>query len=136
VQLVAGLSTIDVVADLRAVADAERLARLLTDEDARVGGLGAVARTELVGVRVGLDRRGELLDGDEVQVLDVVGVSRGGLATGRLLGDGLETVPGNAIVVDAILGDVEHAPVDTRLVLALTDLVPLQCGHGLLPPQK
>src|SRR5690606_6775555 len=61
VQLVAVVLTIQVVAELGAVGQTEDLAGLLPDEDARSGCGGAVALTELVRVREGLDRTAELL---------------------------------------------------------------------------
>jgi hypothetical protein len=67
---------VEIVADLGAEAEAEGTTTLLSEVDARLGLLGTIALSELVRVRVGLDRGAELLERDQIEVLDVVRVRR------------------------------------------------------------
>src|SRR5690606_10551643 len=105
--------------------------RLLTHVDTSSGSRGAVALSELLGVGEGLDRRAELLGGDEVEVLDVVRILRVRLGAGGRLGDGNKPVPSHTrVVVAGLIAKVEDAVVDTGLVESLANLVPSDSSHG------
>jgi hypothetical protein len=124
-QLVTVICTFQIVTKPCAVGQTEEPPTLLADVDARLRLFRAIALTELVRVGVGLDRRAEQLERDEVQVLDVVCVRRVGLGTRRRLGDGRQTVPSEALVVGTgIVREIEDAAVDAGLVPTLADVIP------------
>ena len=129
--LVAGRGTLDVVADTSAVGQTERLTGLLADENA-VRLLRTVAGSELLRVRERLDRTTELLNGDQVQVDQVVRVLLVRLSPRGRLSHGGEAIPGHTRRVLTIrIANVEHAVVDTGLEEPLADRIPGKGSHAI-----
>ncbi len=132
-QLVRVVGAVDVGTEPGAVGQTEDLAVLLTDRDTGLRRGGAVALGEGVRVGEGVDGAAEVLVGDEVEVLQVVGVLRGRRRTGRLLGDAGQAAPGVAVDVGAeAVRNVQDAAIDTGLVETVSDLVPSELAHQLL----
>ena len=129
--LVAGLCTLDVVTDTSTVGETERLTGLLADENA-IGLLRAVAGSELIRVRERLDRTTELLNGDQVQVDQVVRVLLVGLSTRGRLSHGGEAIPSHTRRVLTIrIANEEHTMVDTSLEETLADRIPSKGSHAI-----
>ena len=124
-ELVAIFRTNRIVADQRAIAEAEHLAILLGDGDARGDLSAAVAGLELIGIGVSLDGGAEVLGTHQVQVLDVVRPYGIRLAAGGALVNGAQAVPGHTFAVCIVLAHREQdAVVDAGLIQTLAGFIP------------
>src|SRR5690606_774592 len=109
--------------------ETKRLPSLLTDRNTSRGLRSTVTKKELVRIGVSLNGCAELLSGNQVEVLDVVGVQRCGLCARGRLGDSGQTIPSVTDVVDTVRRNVQYTSVDTGLVETLTDPVPSKYSH-------
>src|SRR5436190_12456262 len=129
-ELVAEVGSLDVVSDASPITHTERTTTLLSGGHSRLGSCRTVALGPFVGVRIGGNRTAEEFLRDEVQVRDVVRVRLGGIGSGRSLGNTLETVPCDTIVVGACVVDwIQHSFVDAGLVPTFTNLIPNKSRH-------
>ena len=130
-ELVAIVRTNRIVADQRAIAEAEHLAILLGDGDTRGDLSAAVAGLELIRIGVSLDGGAEILGTHQVQVLDVVRPYGIRLAAGGALVNGAQAVPGHTFAVCIVLAHREQNTVlNAGFIQALTNFVPLDLTHS------
>nr|DAO48855.1 MAG TPA: hypothetical protein [Caudoviricetes sp.] len=99
VNKLAVLVTLRVVAQDRRVAQCKARTILLADKHTLIQLRGAIAFREFVGVGIRFNSHLELFGRGEGEVLDVVGVNRGGFGTRGGFGNGLKTIPCHAILV-------------------------------------
>ena len=134
-QLIAVLIAVNIVADDRAVDHAEDLAVLLADGRTLHQFNAAVALGEFIGISVSLNCSAELLRAHQTEVLHVVGIDVVDVRTGGAFGDGGQTVPHDALGINAAgLNGIKNAVVNARFIQMLAGLVPNKFTHNLDPP--
>src|SRR5436190_24308949 len=129
-ELVAMIDSVDVVADLCPIRQAEHLSTLLANSQTRSGHVRTVALGELVRIGEGFDRATEFLGCNQVQVLDVVRILWVWICPRWGFGNCGKTIPGKTGVIHTrIVRDVQDAMVYTDFVEAITHVDQCQRCH-------
>ena len=114
-----------IIADLRAIAQTERLTGLLAKVHAVFGLNRTVALGELVRIAKRAHRSAKGFGGTNRGVLDVVGEQIGELGAGRLFGHLGQTVKRNAVAVRiGQLLRIQNTAIQTGFIQALAKSVP------------
>ena len=136
-QLITVIVQIGIVTQNGTICQAESLTGLLTGVHTGHDLNGTITLGKLIGVHICLDSSAELLVRNQVDILDVVSINRGSLGPGRTLGNGSQTIPCDALVINAAgLHRIENAMVTAGFVQALASFIPNDFGHKDIPPYQ
>ena len=118
-----------VVTNLSTIRKTESLTILLSNHNALGNSSRAVALRELIRIGISLNRRAEVLRGHKAQILDVIGIERRSLCTGRGFRNLRKTIPGNTLTISRPLYREENTMVYAGFIQSFTRLVPNDSTH-------